>query len=549
MILNIKHKLENIESPIDELLQHRGLSKCWLKANEQDLHNGNLLLNFEKAVKFIDEILIKKPVVGIIVDMDMDGACSSSIIYNWLKIKCPTLDIRLIIPEGKVHGIIEEIIPTDIEYLIIPDASSSEVEKHKSLYNKNIKILILDHHIIEQYGSPAIIVNPHHEDCKYPNKDLSGGGVVFKFISAYDEHYGSHDYEIFFDLAAASIVADGMSLKSLENKAIVNIGLTRIVNPMFKAYFIVDKRAQNKSVDAILIGYYFAPIINAIIRMGTVEDKMLMMKAFIGEADAVQAMSSMVSLKGKQDNNKDKIIPLLVYGLQKNKTDNENVIIATAPSTLFASSTGLVAGNLSSQYFRPVLLGRNKDEDFVGSVRVPNDCNINNFKDFCNESGLFNWAAGHQSAFGFSLPQKNIELFKKYCAEQLPAIEHCYQADYSLVGFTSEEKAKIITAFSELNIHIGNDFSPIVLHDKICVHPSDIAIIGQNANTVKICHEGVVYIQFKQKNFQIPTTPVEIEIVGKPNLNEWQGEFTPQLFIENMVITPIENQVNNYDFL
>ena len=183
-----------------------------------------------------------------------------------------------------------------------------------------------------------------------------------------------------------------MSLKYLENKAIVNIGLTRIVNPMFKAYFIVDKRAQNKSVDAILIGYYFAPIINAIIRMGTVEDKMLMMKAFIGEADAVQAMSSMVSLKGKQDNNKDKIIPLLVYGLQKNKTDNENVIIATAPSTLFTSSTGLVAGNLSSQYFRPVLLGRNKDEDFVGSVRVPNDCNINNFKDFCNESGLFNWA-------------------------------------------------------------------------------------------------------------------------------------------------------------
>ena len=144
MILNIKHKLENIESPIDELLQHRGLNKLWLQANEQNLYNGNLLLNFEKAVKFIDEILIKKPVVGIIVDMDMDGACSSSIIYNWLKIKCPTLDIRLIIPEGKVHGIIEEIIPTDIEYLIIPDASSSEVEKHKSLYNKNIKILILD---------------------------------------------------------------------------------------------------------------------------------------------------------------------------------------------------------------------------------------------------------------------------------------------------------------------------------------------------------------------------------------------------------------------
>ena len=394
MILNIKHKLLNIESPIHELLQHRGLEASWLNAGEKDLLNGAQLLNFEKAVNFINEVLEKKPVIGIVVDMDMDGACSSGIIYNWLKIKNPNLDIRLIIPEGKTHGIIENIIPNDIEYLIIPDASSSEVDKHKKLYDKNIKILILDHHIIEEYGSPAIIVNPHHEDCKYCNKDLSGGGVVFKFISAYDQRYGSHDYELFFDLAAASIVADGMSLKSLENKAIVNIGLKKIVNPMFKAYFSVDERAKNKPIDAILIGYYFAPIINAIIRMGTVEDKMLMMKAFVGETDAVQAMSSMVSLKGKQDRNKDKIIPLLVYGLQKNKTDNENVIIATAPPTLFASSTGLVAGNLSSQYFRPVLLGRNKGEDFVGSVRVPNDCNIDNFKDFCNESGLFNWAAG-----------------------------------------------------------------------------------------------------------------------------------------------------------
>ena len=97
--------------------------------------------------------------------------------------------------------------------------------------------------------------------------------------------------------------------------------------------------------------------------MGTIEDKMLMMKAFVGETDAIAAMASMTSLKGKQDRNKDKVIPLLVYGLQKNKTDNENVIIATAPPTLFASSTGLVAGNLSSQYFRPVLLGRNKDEE------------------------------------------------------------------------------------------------------------------------------------------------------------------------------------------
>ena len=178
MILNIKHKLLNIESPIYELLQHRGLETSWLNAGEKDLLNGAQLLNFEKAVNFINEVLEKKPVVGIVVDMDMDGACSSSIIYNWLKLKNPNLDIRLIIPEGKIHGIIEEIIPSDVEYLIVPDASSSEVDKHKKLYDKNIKILILDHHHIEQYGSPAIIVNPHHKDCKYPNKDLSGGGKL-----------------------------------------------------------------------------------------------------------------------------------------------------------------------------------------------------------------------------------------------------------------------------------------------------------------------------------------------------------------------------------
>ena len=142
--------------------------------------------NFNEGYNLLQKHLNNK--IGILVDQDTDGFCSSAIIYQWLKEKYPNIQIEVIMPEGKVHGIMPDNIPDDIKLLIVPDASSSENDKHEILTNRGIDILILDHHEFSQEESKnAVILNPHNPKCAYPNKNISGTGVVYKFIEAVDK--------------------------------------------------------------------------------------------------------------------------------------------------------------------------------------------------------------------------------------------------------------------------------------------------------------------------------------------------------------------------
>ena len=90
------------------------------------------------------------------------------------------------------------------------------------------------------------------------------------------------------------------------------------------------------------------------------------------------------------------------------------------PPPCAKSLTGVIAGQLTNLYRRPIFLYRKDGNDLVGSSRNVNNSPVANLKDFCLESGLFNWAAGHQSAFGFSIPEENMEKFLTYCDDNLP---------------------------------------------------------------------------------------------------------------------------------
>jgi len=63
--------------------------------------------------------------------------------------------------------------------VIVPDAGSNDIAEHKKLRDRGIEVLVLDHHELESANSIACIVNNQLGD--YPNKSLSGAGVVFKF--------------------------------------------------------------------------------------------------------------------------------------------------------------------------------------------------------------------------------------------------------------------------------------------------------------------------------------------------------------------------------
>ena len=74
----------------------------------------------------------------------------------------------------------------------------------------------------------------------------------------------------------------------------------------------------------------------------------------------------------------------------------------------------------------------------------------------------------------------------------------------------------------------------------INITKNDIRIMGKNSDTVKIEKFGIAYMKFHAKDFiqeLAKYDDIKLEIVGRPNLNEWMGNYTPQIFIENYQIS------------
>lgn len=85
----------------------------------------------------------------------------------------------------------------------MPDSSSNDYEEHKTLKEMGYDILVLDHHEADHYSENAVVVN-NQLSKDYPNKSLSGVGVVYKFLERFEELYlnGKTFIKNYIDLVA-----------------------------------------------------------------------------------------------------------------------------------------------------------------------------------------------------------------------------------------------------------------------------------------------------------------------------------------------------------
>ena len=113
--------------------------------------------------------------------------------------------------------------------VIIPDAGSNQYDEHRQLVEKGKTVLVLDHHEAPFYSDNACVVN--NQLCDYPNKTLSGAGIVYKFCCYLDTVLDINVAQDLVDLAALGIIADVMDLRNIETKRILDLGFANIKNP------------------------------------------------------------------------------------------------------------------------------------------------------------------------------------------------------------------------------------------------------------------------------------------------------------------------------
>ena len=159
--------------------------------------------------------------------------------------------LSYILHDGKQHGLSDVMDKIDCDLLIVPDAASNDWQQQMELtLHRNIQVIILDHHDINDVEivdtTPAIVINV--QNSTYPNKALTGAGVAYRFISAFEDLiiHGNQPTE-FMDLCALGNCGDMADYRELEIRAIINEGFANIKNPFLyelcqKHKFTLDKR-------------------------------------------------------------------------------------------------------------------------------------------------------------------------------------------------------------------------------------------------------------------------------------------------------------------
>ena len=407
----------------------------------------------KKGIEILSECIDNELKIGILVDTDCDGYTSAALIYNFIKDILNYQNIKVLFHDkDKAHGLVpdvmNQILSSELGLIICPDSSSSDIEQQKEIVSHGTSILILDHHIFEEEFVHDKVALINNQEGPHVNNTFSGVGVTYEFVCAYCSYYSIElpKYK-YLDLVAIGNIADVMDLRNLENRMICKRGLDNIENKYFKELF---SRRDIEIPTIVDVAFNIAPEINAVIRMGSKEDKLKLFHVLTGrdyfvtyklrggEETMVHISKEVVkissSLRNKQRTSVKKIIEKLKP--QVDSFQDKNILIIKIESDTPYALTGLIATQLAKQNKKNCIVLRESSETpntYTGSARTYSDMN---FKDLCSETNLFNFCAGHQGSFGVSLDMDKLDIIIDTLDNLLQGTtgEVVYEVDYVIQG-------------------------------------------------------------------------------------------------------------------
>jgi len=525
-----------------------------------------LLEDIEVAARKIIDAVYNKKHIGLIVDCDVDGIVSGTIIYRYLHEVNPDVNITYFFHDGKQHGLEdcwEKFIDAGVDIVIEPDAGINDKEYHDKLGEAHIWTVVLDHHEYEQGGfSKYGIYVDNQISPNYPNKSLAGCGVTWQTCREMDRLLNRSYADKYIDLVALGCASDVMSPLTLENRAIFDFGFDHVTNPTFKAFCDKQAYSMQNIINYTTVAFYVAPLINACMRTGEPEEKLLMYKMFLhpertieshkrgakGEQVSIleEGLRVLSNVKARQQRLIDKYLEKFRGRiLESGALDNNIIVVPLTDEDDFTSElNGLLAMKLSGEFHKPCLFLRASPDGLSkGSARNPNGSPISNLKEFYNGCPYVEWAFGHASAHGVAVQTSHLNDFIDWFNKKSSTFtfnENSYEVNFELRP-TDDYFQALCTEIGKYDrLWGGNNPTPIISVKQVHLNKEEIAIQGKNQDSIKFMVNGVACVMFRCKEvieqIQAIKEDLVINFVGKANLNEWNGRTSAQLIIEDIEI-------------
>ena len=567
----IAGSLNNLQNPIETVLKNRGIENVeeYLALTTAPRDTYSNLDFIQEAVELFDKHFQDKDPIGILADNDVDGVCSATLMYNFIKSLDESYDVRIYVHHrNKSHGLADKDfdLDSDIKLLIVPDAGSNDIEEHGLLSEHGVSCICADHHHVTANiaNSPAIIVNNQISD-NYQNKNCCGASITLEFCRALEEFYWEDICDQYLDLVAVANVCDVMLISEPETRAIINEGLGQINNKMLQEIIKAQEFSMKGIVNPHTVGFYIGPLINAFIRLATFEERELLIKAFCedesetfeytkrGESFPVEeniyehVVRLMKSYQGKQDRSRDKAVSILLN--KALEFEDDKVVIIDGTNEIEGPLAGLVAIKISESIHKPVLLVRKNDGCLAGSGRAFNNCPIEDFRGLVEECPYMDWGQGHNSAFGCQMPLNNIDDARCWFNEELKDVnmEKVYHVDF-IVDIDDINVSFIKTIDEHQNLWGHGVDEPVIAVEHLTIKRPDINVQGKNFDSVAFTVNDIKFVQFKMSEDDEllawasawdgeDTDEITLNVVGEVSISEYKGVYTPQMIIKESLIT------------
>ncbi|SET95035.1 single-stranded-DNA-specific exonuclease RecJ [Lacrimispora sphenoides] len=532
------------------VMGHEAVEK-YLYGGLKDLYSPHLLKDMDRTVAILKEKTEQLRPIRIVGDYDIDGVCSTYLLYQALSQVGAVVDYEIPDRLKDGYGINESIIRAaaadGIDTILTCDNGIAAVGQIRLAKELGLTVLITDHHdIMKEDGKEILppadaVVNPKQEECQYPFPDICGGLVAYKLVQAlYEEfHVPLEKWLEMVEFAAIATVGDVMKLQD-ENRIIVKEGLKRIGQTKSLGLLkLIERNDLDKDqITAYQIGFVIGPCLNAGGRLQTA--KLALSLLLCREEEEADRMA--LELKALNDQRKTMTKQGTMEAVEQVEAlyGEDKVLVVYLPEC-HESLAGIIAGRLREYFQKPAFVLTDGEECVKGSGRSIETYHM--FDALVEVKDLLLKFGGHPMAAGLSLPKEHVDEFRKCLNEQARLTEEDFIRKVWIdvpmpLEYIDEpliEELELLEPFGQ-----GNE-KPLFAQKGLYIR--SVRVLGKNRNVVKFSlatdqgtpMDAMLFADGDSFLEELGDSRV-LDVIYYPAVNEYNGNKNLQIVIRNYKI-------------
>ena len=522
------------------------------------LPNPFILKDMDIAIERTVSAILKKEKIGIFGDYDVDGATSTAILGQYFE--SLNISFEIYIPDRKTEGFgpnekaFLEFINLGVNLIFTVDCGTLSFEPIDFAKNKNIDVIILDHHQSQiKLPNAHSIVNPNRFDDRSDLTYLCAAGVCFLFLVALNKKLRDQNWFALnsiqepdliniLDLVSLGTVCDVVPLVGL-NRAIVRQGLKIMKkknNLGLKT--LIELCNVESSITAYHLGYVLGPRINAGGRVG---------KSTHG-ANLLLSTNAQEVFKIASDlNNYNKERQILESELL-NKILNTNYPNSTDPVIILYGENwhegviGIIAARVKEKFNKPTLIISVNSGIGKGSARSIYGFDIGTTIIGAVQSELLVKGGGHKMAAGFTIDMDKINEFKEFVFRKFRSINmnleekknYYFDSEIAPSAVNNDffEKINLLAPFGSGNPEPRFIIQNVKLINSKIVGEKHIksVLLGSDSTILKTIAFNSVDVELG--SYLLKKNIKTFNIAGKLSLNEWRGQKNVEFIIDDISV-------------